>query len=167
MKELALAPLVTLEQAFSTVRDRAPDLAGADAELKYHPFAGFVYHLHHRLLGLRRCAAVHTLVDRYTGKAWISDAWPGLLREPLDEGSKVADPQWNTITFEDARERSERLIRTANLRRYRLSGQPRVEEVESREVIWKPNWLLSGVIAGQPVKVLVDGLSSRYYVLGS
>lgn len=114
-----------------------------------------------------RCAAVHTLVDRYSGKAYISDAWTELSRACPEQASKVSDPQWNTVSFDEARERSAKLVRTANLRRYRLSGQPRLEEVDSVDLIWKPNWLVTCAVDDRTVKVLVDGLTSQYYVLGS
>jgi hypothetical protein len=168
MRSPALAPLVTLNQARGVIQRKAPSLNHIEAELKYHPFAAFAYRLHHSVFKLKRFAHVHTLVDVYTGKAYISDAWPTLIdQEPSMPGMEVADPHWNSVTFEQARLRSEKLVRTANLRRYRLSGQPWLEEIACEEIIWKPNWLLTGTIFGQTVRILVDGLTSRYYVVGS
>src|SRR5690606_18866848 len=86
---------------------------------------------------------------------------------PTELDSKVSDPNWNTITYEEARNRATRIICAARLRRFRLAQHCDLEELESYELIWKPNWLLTGTIGTQKFKILVDGLNGGYYVVGS
>lgn len=115
----------------------------------------------------RRQERLNTLVDRYTGKAFVTDPWPALTL--ADEGvrrDEVSDPGWNSTSFETARRRAARLVATIAVRHLRLAGNPHVKETESHELVWKPNWLLSGELHNRPVRILVDGLNGGYYVVG-
>ncbi|HLT91812.1 MAG TPA: hypothetical protein VKZ85_12805 [Woeseiaceae bacterium] len=168
MGQLAFKASVTEEQAWQAIQARAPRISRIRAELRHHPFSGFVHRFYHPVHGASAPARVHTLVDRLTGKAFISEPWSELVEvDEASQGSSVSDPGWNTITFEQARERSLQVIRVAALRRYRLARRHALEELESHELLWKPNWLLTGMLGQQRLRVLVDGLTGSYYVVES
>ena len=109
MMASGFAPTVGEEQAWSIVLARAPGLQRGAAVLRHHPFSGFVYRSRRPMPGRRYEDRVHTLVDRLTGSAYITAQWPVLESAGLRAaGSRVADPHWNTITFEEARRRATR-----------------------------------------------------------
>ena len=168
MDEIGFAPAVSEEEAWSIVQAKAPKLRRSKIELRQHPFSGFIYRFRHpgskRLLEER----LHTLVDRFTGSAFITEAWAApVVLKSLSQESRVSDPHWRSITFEEARQRATEMIRAASLRRYRLMLRRPLEELESYELIWKPNWLLTGTLMDRQLRILVDGLNGSFYVVGS
>lgn len=168
MTASGFAPAVSEEQAWDIVRAKAPGLRSGPATLRHHPFSGFVHRSLRPMPGRRHDDRVHTLVDRLTGSAFITAPWPQL--EPVDlrtAESQVSDPSWNTISFEEARRRSTRIVRTATIRRAPLVSRMDIEEVEYHELLWKPNWLLDGTLGGRQLRILVDALGGGYYIVGS
>lgn len=168
MGAVHFAARLSEEQAWEGVSKKAPGIRQLGAELSHHPFSGFVhgYRTASRWAGESR---IHTLVDRLTGKTFITDPWPPLLAaegEPAAVGH-VADPGWNTIGFEAARQRSGRLVSTAIMRKNKLGRDAGIREVASHELIWKPNWLLEAALGDRKLRILVDGMNGGYYVVGS
>lgn len=160
---------VSADQAWAAVQAKAPRLARVGESLSYHPFAGFehVFSVPRFRNPLRR-ERVNTLVDRYTGKAFITGPWSML--EPIrigDERARVSDPGWNSTSFETARVQASRLVGTVAMRHLRLAQNPRLEETVSHELLWKPNWLLTGQLHDRTIRVLVDALNGGYYVVGA
>lgn len=168
MSRLEFSPTVTADQAWTVVRAKAPGLMRGTEELRYHPFSGFVHSfVVPKFRNPRRQERLNTLVDRYTGKAFVTDPWPALtLVDEHVRRDEVSDPGWNSTSFETARRRAARLVATIAVRHLRLAGNPQVKETESYELVWKPNWLLSGELHNRPVRILVDGLNGGYYVVG-
>lgn len=169
MSGLEFPSAVTADQAWAVVQAKAPGLVRGAEQLRYHPFSGFVHTFvvprFRNPLGQER---MNTLVDYYTGKAFITDPWPALTT--VDAGvcrSEVSDPGWNSTSFDTARRRAARLVGTVAIRHLRLAQNPRLEETESHELVWKPNWLLTGQLQNRPVRILVDALNGGYYVVGS
>ena len=163
MIEVEFPALLTREQASASVRAKAATFEVDSATLSYPPFAGFVHAM--ALPRTMEESRIHTLVDRLTGKTFITDPWPELRQAGAGSG-RVEDPLWNSISFEDARLRSRRLVATASLRKMKLGHNSRIREIQSHEKIWKPNWLLAGRLGDQELKVLVDGMNGGYYVVG-
>ena len=168
MTQYLFRPQITEEDAWQIVQERVPELSKTTTELRHHPFSGFVYRLSCDVNDLSLGDEVHALVDRYTGKAYLTSVWPALeeLQRTSDIGV-VADPGWNSVTFEQAQHKAVQLMRTASLRRFRLLHRKIPEQQQAFELIWKPNWVLTGLFNGQKLQVLVDGLSGAYYVIGS
>lgn len=160
---------VSADQAWATIHAKAPRLQRVAESLSYHPFAGFEHTFSvPRFRNPLRREKVNTLVDRYTGKAFITGPWSKL--QPIrndDEGARVRDPGWNSTSFEAARMRASRLVGTVAMRHLRLAQNPRLEETESHELLWKPNWLLTGQLHDRTIRVLVDALNGDYYVVGA
>lgn len=163
MSDLEFPALVSEEQAWASVKAKAAGFEPENAALIYHPFAGFVHGM--RLPRSKEESQVHTLVDRLTGKTFITDPWPK-MRQASQKHAQVQDPRWNSVNFEDARLRSRRLVSTASLRKMKLGHNSKIREIVSYERIWKPNWLLSGRLGSQKIQVLVDGMNGGYYVVG-
>lgn len=163
MTELELPPLLSEEQAWAALKAKAAGIEPESATLTYHPFAGFVHGM--RLPRSKSESQVHTLVDRLTGKTFITDPWPA-LRPVSQKHAQVQDPHWNSVDFEEARMRSRKLVSTASLRKMKLGHNSRIREIEGHEKIWKPNWLLTGHLGKQKLQVLVDGMNGGYYVVG-
>lgn len=166
--QYVLRPRLTEEDAWEVIEEREPHVCRIGVSLTHHPFSGFVHLVRHPGLPKDADSSIHTLVDRLTGRAYITEAWP-LIEHASDacDFERVTDPGWNTITYEQARENATRLLRTAALRRYRLARFHTVEEQDGFELIWKPNWVLSAVLDNREFKVLVDGLNGGYYVIGT
>lgn len=168
MTSTRFALTVSEEQAWDIVRAKAPGLRPGAATLRYHPFSGFVHRSLRPVPGRRHEDRVHTLVDRFTGSAFITAPWPQLEEAgPGTAESQVSDPSWNTISFEEARRRSTRIVRTATIRRAPLASRMAIEEVEHHELLWKPNWLLDATLGPRELRILVDALGGGYYVVGS
>lgn len=169
MSGVKFAPAVTADQAWNVVRAKAPGLVRGAEELQYHPFSGFVHTFAvPKFRNPLRQERMNTLVDRYTGKAFITDPWPELEPVAVDAvRHEVSDPGWNSTSFEAARDKAARLVGTVAVRHLRLAQNPRVKEIASHELVWKPNWLLSGQLQKQPLRILVDALNGGYYVVGS
>jgi hypothetical protein len=169
MSALKFSPVVTADQAWTVVRAKAPGLVRGAEELQYHPFSAFVHTFAvPKFRNPRRQERMNTLVDRYTGKAFITDPWPELEPVLTDAvRNEVSDPGWNSTSFEAARRKAARLVGTVAVRHLRLAQNPRVKELESHELVWKPNWLLSGQLQNRSIKILVDALNGGYYVVGS
>lgn len=169
MSALEFAPTVTADQAWALVQAKAPGLRRGGEQLRHHPFAGFVHTFAvPRFRNPLRQERMNTLVDRYTGKAFITDPWPALAApDPAARRHEVNDPGWNSTSFATARRRAARLVGTVAMRHLRLAQNPRVREEESHELVWKPNWLLTGELQDRQVRILVDALSGGYYVVGS
>lgn len=163
MIEAEFPALLTREQASAAVRAKAAAFEVESASLSFHPFAGFIHSM--TLPRTRAESTIHTLVDRLTGKTFITDPWPELRHTASGQG-RVDDPRWNSISFENARMRSRHLVATASLRKMKLGHNSRIREIHSYEMIWKPNWLLVGKLGDQELKVLVDGMNGGYYVVG-
>lgn len=162
MSELVLETLVSEQDAGRALRAKAADITIHSARLRHHPFAGFRFHVPQPGGGGKQA---HVLVDYYSGKAFLSDPWRTIAAADAKLDA-VADPQWNTIDFQTARERAESLVRTAAMRRARLAWRGGTREVHSVETVWKPNWLVSSSIAGRDYRIMVDGLNGGYFVIG-
>lgn len=167
--QLQFTATLSSDQAWEIAQKKAPLLERVEQTLLYHPFAGFEYAFSvPRLRSKLRRERVNTLVDRYTGKAFITGPWSEL--QPIamnEEARRVKDPGWNSTTFETARSKASRLVGTVAMRHLRLAQDPRVEETRSYELLWKPNWLLTGRLQDRTIQILVDGLNGDYYVVGS
>ncbi|MEQ8206625.1 MAG: hypothetical protein RIA65_10650 [Woeseia sp.] len=168
MRQYVFQPQLSESDAWGVIEDRLPQVAKIAAELRHHPFSGFVHRIYCDMKDRSLGDEVHTLVDRYTGQAYLTAAWPRLDELPeSSEIGKVADPGWNSVSFEQARQLAMQLLRTATMRRLRLLRRQAPEEKQGFELIWKPNWVLTGRHSDQELKILVDGLSGSYYVIGS
>ncbi|ANO50568.1 hypothetical protein [Woeseia oceani] len=168
MVQYAFQPELDENDAWHAIEERLPDISRVAAELRHHPFSGFIHRVYCDMRDRSRAEDVHTLVDRYTGKAYLTPVWPKL--EVLPESSAVgsaADPGWNSVSFEHAQQLALQLLRTATLRRLRLLRRKAPEKKQGYELIWKPNWVLTGMHGRQELRILVDGLSGSYYVIGS
>lgn len=167
--QLQFTATVSADQAWAVIQAKTPRLLRVGESLSYHPFAGFEHAFSvPRFRNALRRERVNTLVDRYTGKAFITGPWSML--QPIqigDEWGRVSDPGWNSTSFETARTRASRLVGTVAMRHLRLAQNPRLEETESHELLWKPNWLLTGQLQDQKIRILVDALNGGYYVVGA
>lgn len=163
MTSLRLETFVDETEAWATLRQRAPKLRKLRAELKYHPFAGIVFDMPTLLGAVQR---VHTLVDYYTGKAFLTGEWKGHA-ETVPEHQRVTDPQWATVSLDQARHRASQTVATANLRRTRLAGRGGLRERHVVPTVWKPNWMFHTELEGRNLEIMVDGLNGSYFVIGS
>lgn len=164
VNELVLRTMVDAQYAESILQAKAPGMKVISATQRHHPFAGFVFDVPHLA---DRVGRTHTLVDYYSGKAFISDPW-----QPADPSdnvgfSPVLDPQWNTIDFDSARQKAKALLATASLRKARLAWKGGVREQRSVAKVWKPNWVLEAQLDGKSYRIMVDGLNGGYFFIGS
>ncbi|WP_190264183.1 MULTISPECIES: hypothetical protein [Glutamicibacter] len=164
MSELVLRTLVDGQDAQRILAAKAPGLAVTSAKLRHHPFAGFVFEVP-QLAG--RIAQAHALVDYYSGKAFATDPWQVQDAQAGQRMDLVADPKWNTIDFDSARERAKALLSTAALRRARLAWRGGIREKSSIAKVWKPNWVIEAKLEGKSYRIMVDGLNGGYFFIGS
>jgi hypothetical protein len=159
--ELTLAVWVAEESLGHFLGGRAHSLQITSATLAYHPFAGFEFTMPGPFAIV---ATARVLVDRFTGKPFLSGAWEEAAPAPLS--ARVRDPQWNTIDRAEALRRARSLVQTARLKRAKLSVLQDTCLVRTVSTVWKPNWLVHVSSRGREFKILVDGLSGRYFVIG-
>ncbi len=164
MNELVLKTLVDGQDAQRILAAKAPGLTVESAKLRHHPFAGFIFEVP-QLAG--RTGQAHALVDYYSGKAFVCDPWQAQEAEAGQLLDLVADPQWNTIDFDTARERAKALLSTAALRRARLAWRGGIREKSSVAKVWKPNWVIEAKLQGKSYRIMVDGLNGGYFFIGS
>jgi len=166
--EYVLRRQVTRMDAHAIVHRNLPDAAPECTELRHHPFVGFVHAVNHRMVTAEVSPLIHTLVDRFTGRPYLSDPWPGLTNRVDSMGlNEPTDPEWNAVSLNQARHNATRLIRTSLVRRLKLAHGHSLHEKQCLETVWKPNWVITASYRRRPLQVLVDALTGGYYILGT
>lgn len=164
---LRLPPLVSADRARDIVRRRAPALRQGDIGLRFHPFAGFVHHVRNPMFGATRGTRAYTLVDRSTGKVFVTDPWPPLERVAEDDACPVAPEHPGlALSMAQARALAARTVSVAALQKFRLARTSVITVTDEHELIWKPNLLLTCHGRSGEIRILVDGLNGNYCVLG-
>lgn len=164
---LRLPPLVSADRARDIVRRRAPALRQGDISLRFHPFAGFVHHVRNPMFGATHGTRAYTLVDRSTGKVFVTDPWPPLERAAEEDAGLVAPEHPGlALSMEQARALAARTVSVAALQKFRLARTSVITVADEHELVWKPNLLLTCHGRSGEIRILVDGLNGNYYVLG-
>ncbi|GHD06471.1 hypothetical protein [Zhihengliuella salsuginis] len=163
MTEVVLETMIGESDAQRLIREKAPSFQVLRSELAYRPYSGFVYRLETRTGRSRR---VHTLVDRLSGKTSITEPWrTTALRDP--KGRTMDDSEWGQVSFAEARRRSRQAVdSTAQRSKSPVAGNREVDERLRHPTVWKPSWVLDGVVGGRDVRVLVDAVDGGSTVDG-
>ncbi|WP_102159370.1 hypothetical protein [Zhihengliuella halotolerans] len=161
MTEVVLETMIGESDAQRLVRTKAPSFRLVRSELTYRPYSGFVHRLD---LPRGRSRRVHTLVDRFNGKASVTGPWQ--TAAALDpRGRRLDEPQWGSLSFAEARRRALKAVAAAAPPLQPRAASPRpVDERLGHPTVWKPGWVLDGVVGGRDVRIFVDAVDGHSVV---